>query len=606
MTPRDFADQVRSQADIVRIIGDYVTLKKRGTNYTALCPFHREKTPSFAVHPAKQIFKCFGCSLGGDVFKFVMQMEGGSWWEAVKTVAEKSGIPVPRFDAERPRAEAEPQAEWRERLLQINSVACEFFERCLTEHSGQAARDYLASRGLRSETIRRLRIGYAPESWDSLLGFLVSRRVTREELERSGLVVGRQDGSGFYDRFRHRIIFPIADVQGRIIAFGGRALRDDEPKYLNSPETALYTKGRHLYGLTYSREAIRRAGYAILVEGYFDFASVFQQGVEHVVASLGTALTEDQVRLLKRTVSKVVFNFDADPAGKSAMKRSLETLIHGGCEVSILTLPEGEDPDSFVRRSGASAYVELAEKAMSFIEFALAQALAGKEFTNPTVRARAVKELALSLALIPDKIERVASADYVAGRLRVDSRLVRDEVRHQMQTASKPGAQPESQPPVESEDRLSAPARKATVTPAEQRLIEIVLNHDEARRRVLSEMTAADIRGLAGERFFEILLQSDSHTVDYQDLAERLAGDAFSLDLVERAMMIELVGDADDLLSQALACLQSLRRRRLNLELDSLQAEIENAKEHGEGEMINQLLLRKAELARFLAKGLSR
>ncbi len=629
MTPREFAERVREQTDIVRILSDYVALRKRGSNYIALCPFHQERTPSFAVHPVKQIFKCFGCGIGGDVFKFVMQIEGCSWWEAVRLVAEKMGIPIPSLAS---REGAEAHAAWRQRLLQITAWACEFFERCLHEPRGDVARAYLAARGVRPETIRRFRLGYAPESWTALTEYLLGRRVTREELERSGLVIRREEGSGYYDRFRHRLIFPIRDLQGRIVGFGGRALGSEEPKYLNSPETALYAKGRHLFGLFEAREAIRRAGYAVLVEGYFDWLALFEQGIEHSVATLGTALTEEQVRLLRRYTERIVINFDADAAGRRAMVRNLEPALRGGLEVALLRLPEGDDPDSFVRRVGAEAYRERLSAATPYLDFLLDEALAEVPIPPPpSAQARVLRMILPYVAGIPDAVERTASADRVAGRLGMDIQVVREEVRRYRRalsghspSSSEGGGTPASGSSEQSRGRLplvtdsarvriwgshggpegSSSHRVGTpeVTPSERLLLEILLHADASvRARILTELDPDDVRDLASERVFALLRELDPTQVSYTLLAERLADDPFSLDLVERALMADVSGTPDELLDRARRSLWGLRRRRWERELVALQMEIERLGPD-EDERLMRLLQRKREVAAALVK----
>jgi DNA primase len=618
MTPREFAERVREQTDIVRIISDYVALRKRGSNYVALCPFHQERTPSFAVHPVKQIFKCFGCGIGGDVFTFLMRIEGCSWWEAVRLVAEKMGIPVPSLSS---REGSEAQAAWRQRLLQITAWACEFFERCLREPRGEIARAYLAARGVRPETMRRFRLGYAPEGWTALTDYLLGRRVTREELERSGLVVRREDGSGYYDRFRHRLIFPIRDVQGRIVGFGGRALGDEEPKYLNSPETALYAKGRHLFGLFEAREAIRRAGYAVLVEGYFDWLTLFEQGIEHSVATLGTALTEEQVRLLRRYTERLVINFDADAAGRRAMVRNLEPALRGGLDVALLRLPEGDDPDSFVRRMGAEAYRERLRAATPYLDFLLDEALADVPLPPPpSAQARVLRVVLPYVAGIPDAVERTASADRVANRLGMDAQVVRDEVRRYRRALSGHSPSSSGTPASGSSERRwerlplvahatrrhqespSHEGRAPEVTPSERLLLEILLHADASvRARILAEMDPEDVRGLASERVFALLRELDPTQVSYTILAERLADDPFSLDVVERALVADVSGPSEDMLDRARRSLRGLRRRRLERELLALQMEIERLGSDEE-ERVVQLLQRKQEVAAALVK----
>ncbi len=603
MTPREFAQYVREQTDILRLVSDYVTLKKQGSNYVALCPFHRERTPSFAVHPGKQIFKCFGCGLGGDVFAFVMQIEGCSWWEAVRWVAEKNGIPIPSFSSRAEASASEAEERWRRRLFQINAWAGEFFQRCLHEPQGKEARTYLAERGIRPETIRRFGLGYAPESWSALSEYLTARGVTRQELERSGLVSVREDRRGYYDRFRHRLIFPIRDLQGRILGFGARTLADREPKYVNSPETAVYTKGRHLFGLYEAREAIRRAQEAVLVEGYFDWLTLVQHGIENVVATLGTALTPEQARLLRRFTDRVLINFDADRAGRRAMSRSLETLISEGLEVSVLVLPEGDDPDSFVRRQGAQRYAELMRAAQPYLDFLLDEALQGASFPlRPSLQARALKSVLPYLAQIPDPIESLASADYVARRLHMDVRLVREEVKRQRRLRSPqlPGDR------ATEELRASlAPGRdiegaELKVTESERLLLEVLLHAPEnVRARIWAEVKPEDVQGLPSERLFTRLREVGS--ADYATLVEGLRDDPRLLDLLERALMADITGTPDQMLERARSGLRGLRRERWQREMAALQAEIERLAPE-QREKLHHLLLRKQEVAAALAR----
>jgi DNA primase len=420
--------------------------------------------------------------------------------------------------------------------------------------------------------------------------------VTREELERSGLIVLREDRRGYYDRFRHRLIFPIRDLHGRIVGFGGRALGTDEPKYLNSPETALYAKGRHLFGLFDAREAIRRAGQAILVEGYFDWLALMEHGIENVVATLGTALTDEQVRLLRRYAERVVLNFDADAAGRQAMSRHLERLIRGGMDVAIAGLPEGEDPDSFVRRFGAAAYRERVAAAAHYLDILLDEALRGASFPlSPSAQARVLKMVLPYVAEIPDVIERAASADRVAARLGMESARVHEAVRGHRRGM---GADDRDA----SARELSAADAVRQVTESERLLLEVLLHApEEVRRLILAELELDDVRGLASERLFALLRTLDPTRVTYAAMAEQLAEDPSALDLLERALMAEVSGTSEALLDRARACLRGLRRRRLERELFALQAEIERLRP-GEDERLKELLRRKYEVAATLAK----
>lgn len=425
---RQSVDDLRAQADIVRVIGAYVALRKRGANYVACCPFHTEKTPSFNVHPGKQVFKCFGCGVGGDVFTFVMRMEGVAFAEAVRMVAEACGLPLPETRPAPPDAGRE--AEERERLLHLHTLAARFFQEQLARPENYAAREYLAAREVGEATIAALGLGYAPDRWEGLSAFLRAHGATDAELERSGLVAAKE-GGGRYDRFRGRVMFPIADSQGRVIAFGGRTLGDGEPKYLNSPETPLYVKGKHLFGLHLTKEAVRRAGFAILVEGYMDFVRLYQAGVRNVVAALGTALTEAQVRQLRRYLEtpKVVLNFDGDRAGRAAVRRNCELLLEHGFLVSVLHLPEGKDPDAFVRAHGVGEYRARLKRSQPLIEYLADAARFEYDLSRPSGRAQAVNAVLPYIVKIEDDIERDLATECLADRLQLNADTLRSELR---------------------------------------------------------------------------------------------------------------------------------------------------------------------------------
>src|SRR6202050_1786859 len=349
-----FAERVKQQADIVRVIGEYVRLKKTGQNFTGLCPFHQEKTPSFAVHPVRQIYHCFGCGAGGDVFKFVMELEKSTFPEAIRTVAEKSGIPIPKPRERSPEERKENQQ--RSALVEMHREAAAFFSRQLLGNAeGKVAAAYLDDRGLDKEAMTRFGLGFAPSTGDALLRFL-KVKYPEKLLEASGLFSRDQSGRMF-DRFRRRIMFPIANESGKIIAFGGRAMGDDMPKYLNSPETPIYSKSALLYHLDRAKEPIRRNDFVVLVEGYMDTIGVARAGIANVVASCGTSLTEAQVKLLGRFTHRIIVNYDPDSAGQAATERSLALLLEQNFGTRVLALPaiDGKpaDPDSYVQKKGA-------------------------------------------------------------------------------------------------------------------------------------------------------------------------------------------------------------------------------------------------------------
>jgi DNA primase len=363
--PQELIDQIRDANDIVDLITEYVPLKKRGKNYVGLCPFHTEKDPSFNVIPTKQIFYCFGCQEGGNVIHFLMKHEKLGFVEAVKLLAKRANIPLPKRTVDRQKTQA------LDKLYYANEAANEYFRKSFyREEPGKKARQYLNKREFDPEIIKQFSLGYAPDDWEGFIGFAKTKDMEMEVLNQAGLVVPRSESSGFYDRFRNRIIFPIFNLSGKVVGFGGRVLDEkDEPKYLNSPETPIYQKGKILYGLNFSKDEIRKKGNAVLVEGYVDLLSLYQAGIKNVVASSGTAFTPDQARLLSRYAEKIYLLFDADMAGQSATFRSVDLLFSEGVEVFVVSLPKGEDPDSFVKKFGAEEVAKKIEQAQTFIDF---------------------------------------------------------------------------------------------------------------------------------------------------------------------------------------------------------------------------------------------
>ena len=592
--PRGFSDELRNQADIVRIVSDYVSLKKKGRDFAACCPFHNEKTPSFYVSATKQIFKCFGCNKGGSVFDFVMEIEGCSFPEAVKVVADKSGVQIPAV-AEDSR-EYEERENQRGELLRLNQWAAEFFEQNLTETAeGRRALDYLAQRGVSDEMRKFFRLGYAPNGWDAMGNFLKSHGASRQQIERSGLVTLKESG-GFYDRFRGRLMFPICDTQGRIVAFGGRILGDGEPKYLNSPETLLYTKGMHLFGLSHARDAVRRQGYAILVEGYLDFLLPFQFGVRNLVASLGTALTESQVRLLGRYAKRIVVNFDPDSAGVAATKRSLELLLAEGFKVNVLSLPDNLDPDEFIISRGAEGYLKALKGSQPFLDYIVDDAVRTHDQSRPAGKVETINAILPYLKLVRDRIERAEQIERIADRLKIESNLIRSEVRK----AADMGA-----------ERVSERAVTASfaVKPAERKLLEVLLNHAGVRRRMLYRITEEDYEKLRTEPLFRLIFEFERQQVEpsYTTLTERLEDEDLARELLPGLMIGLPAEDETGSASQnspelaereALESLQSLRCSKLAEKQAALQIEINQAQRANDWARVNELFLLKLELGK--------
>ncbi len=413
--------EIRERCDIVEVISSYLPLKRSGANYQGLCPFHQEKSPSFNVNAPRQIFHCFGCGVGGNVFSFVMRMEGLSFPEAVKRLGERVGITV----EETPVTPADRQRrDQREKLLRINEAACAFYHRLLLEDSaGAPGRRYLRQRGFEAEIVRSFRLGFAPEQWEALTGHLTAQGFSRDELRAAGLVREGNTGRGDRDLFHNRLLFPIFDAEGKVVAFGGRVLDDGLPKYLNSPESPVYHKGRTLYGLYQGRDAIRQTRTVLVVEGYFDLLALHRAGIQHAVAACGTALTGDHARLLKRYAEQVLLVFDADKAGRQATFRAMDALIPEGFEIKAVSLAAGEDPDSFLAGQGPEAFQMRLAAARPILDLFIEEQLQlhGDSIAG---RARAAEEVLARIRRLPSELERDLSLQQLAARTGLDKQLL--------------------------------------------------------------------------------------------------------------------------------------------------------------------------------------
>jgi DNA primase len=400
--PQEKIDEIRAASDVVDVISTYVRLKKRGKDYLGLCPFHQEKTPSFSVSPQKQLFYCFGCHRGGDVVKFVMEYEKSSYVEALEQLAERASITITRTE------EAYEAANETEKLYNVMSYAARtFFTNLTKSNEGEFALSYFRERGFTNQTMTTFGLGYSLRSWESLLKKAQEDGIDPEDLAKVGLIRRREDGSN-YDTFRGRAMFPIFNTSGRVIGFGARKLYDDDAlgKYINSSETPIYHKSKVLYGLSQAKETIRERDFAVLVEGYADLISVFQAGTKNIVASSGTALTPEQIQLISRYTKNITLVYDADSAGANAMMRGVDLILEGGLDVHIVQLPEGEDPDSFVKKNGGEAFEDLMKKGVSFIDYKASEFLRSGKFESPEGKTEAIRGLVQSIAKIPDQLKR--------------------------------------------------------------------------------------------------------------------------------------------------------------------------------------------------------
>ena len=426
--PGDKVGEIKGRVDIVELISEYVSLKKAGRNFLGLCPFHSEKTPSFTVNRERQMYYCFGCGEKGDVFAFLMRLNNATFPETLKLLADKTGVVLPASSF---RKDGKTSSTAREQIIHINSIAASYFTGNLFSPNGKAALSYLQERGLKESTIEVFGLGYAPDGWRNLKNQLEQKKVPLKLAAEAGLIVIREDRPDvLYDRFRNRLMFPVKDVDGRIIAFGGRILGDGEPKYLNSPESPAYIKGRQLYGLNQAKEAIRQSGYAILVEGYFDLIVLWDAGIKNVVATLGTALTKDHIALIKRYTDQVAVLFDADEAGKKALARSVEMFVAAHMDARAVVLPEGLDPDDFVRRSGGDALKRLVEEAPSIVDYYIDSMIGrGSSFEE---RGGAAVRAAAFITGIEDVIDRNLFIKRVAEKLGIDQDILKKEVHSRL------------------------------------------------------------------------------------------------------------------------------------------------------------------------------
>ncbi len=556
--PQYFIDDLKNRADLIRIIQPYAQdLKKKGANWMACCPFHQEKTPSFSVNPAKGFYKCFGCGKGGTAFNFVMEMEGLNFTEAIKRVAEISGVmlpePVDNASYESGKKERNEAKKIGEQIIELNAAAVDFWAKEFQGRTAKAkaARQYLEQRGVSPETVSTFKIGFAPDKWDALLKFLTGQGYPEEMIRASGLVSVNEEKDRIFDRFRGRIMFPVLDASGRPVAFGARAMGDDQPKYLNSPESPAYIKGRHLYGLFQARESIRKKGFAILVEGYLDLIALHQFGVTNVVASLGTAFTEDQARLLGRTTKQVVVNYDGDSAGVKAARKAIEQLLRSDIDVKILVLPNGNDPDDFIRANGTEAYNKARGNAVSFLPFSLEAASAGRNLHNARQKAAAIEEFLPLISAIGNSIQRRESFDQAMAYFHVDDAGLRRE----LWTGIRSGRQNAPDAVSQKFSRFLS----AKVTVVEKRLIELVVQHDEVRREIMPQLELSDYCDLATADVFAAIFEIER------------AGKKVSTEA-----MLELIGDDDLLVELLKSVLSEGQNRHSDLAAEAVLNEAEH------------------------------
>jgi DNA primase len=577
--PQHFIEDLKHHADIVVVIQDYVSLKKSGANYKGLCPFHAEKTPSFTVNRDKGFFHCHGCKVGGDVIKFLELHEKLGFHDAVKQLAQRFGLTPPEMEAS---DEQRASAAERETLLKIHESAAAWFRAQLMAAGGVRVRKQIADRGISEATSAAQALGFAPPSRDALKQAMLGQGFAEASLLKAGLLVQREDGQ-VVDRFRNRLMIPIGRDTGSIIGFGGRALEaDQQPKYLNSPETPIYSKSRTLYGLHLSKAAIRQRGFVILVEGYFDFGQVFQAGFP-VVASCGTALTSQQAQQLRRFVSKVVLSFDPDAAGQGATARSSELLVAEGFDVNVAILPAGEDPDVFIRRHGGAGYGERLKQSRPYLEYQLDRAAAGHNLNSDEGRVKFLTEMLPVAARIPDAAMRDRFGERLAFKARVTDEVVRAQIRKaavQKQTVVQASSSPGF----------------GNVTKAEKGLIWWLIHDPGPALAALEGLDPGDFDGLGSRSVLDLARKlNENRGFSPSVLLERLS-------MVEAQLVTGIASEPQPPALSLSSCVRVLRLGRYVRERAEVQREIEELQSQGaaNGGEGDALLMRKVHLGRLI------
>ena len=578
----DFAQEVKAAADIVSVVGANVRLRRQGgQRYLGLCPFHREKTPSFSVHEGMQIYKCFGCGKSGDVFTFLMELQCMSFREALQTLAEEQGRRMPRRGSG-PRADA--AAKKREALLRIHEIVQTFFAAQLRGARGSSALRYFRSRGLDDRDVDEFELGYAPGGGE-LMRHLRTKKLPRSHVVDSG-IVGKSDHSdGFYERFRDRVIFPIHSDAGKLIAFAGRSRRaGQQPKYLNSPETPIYRKNSVLYNLHRARSAIRQAGYAVLVEGYMDVIGVWKAGIQNAVAACGTALTPAQVGLIRRHCDTVVVNFDSDEAGQTAAERSVQMLLREGMQVRVLELPDGTDPDEYCMRHGGDSYRQQLDGAPRYFSWLLERAAKKFNVRSADGRRAAFESLLKSVVLLPDEVQRVTTTTELAAHIGLPEGVALRRLR-----SFKAARSHRSRRPQKRSDGLS---------PSERLLILLFLQDEEARAELLEPACEIASGGLPSRHILKAMLLAERSNDPFRSEA---AAARLEVEERERLMQVAFAADSPKLsLDGGSELLDALRTQLRKMQYEDLLRELGRRSSTQNLSDLADLVKKKAELEREL------
>jgi DNA primase len=571
----EIIDQVRQTANILEIASQYTTLKRSGRRHVGLCPFHSEKTPSFTLDEEKQLFHCFGCGAGGDIFTLVMEKENLSFAEALRYLAQKYHITMPE------RERLSPQYKRLEdNIFKLTESALAFFKKNLFNTSeGRKALEYLKKRQISDEIIQKFKIGYAPNSWDSLISFFQSQKVSPELLEKAGLVIYNPKKESYYDRFRGRIIFPIFSESGKALAFGGRSLFDAEPKYLNSPDTPIFTKGKFLYGLNFSKESIREQEEIILVEGYTDYVSLYQAGITNLAASLGTSLTPDQISLAKRFTRKMIISFDGDSAGLKAASRAVSLGFEKGMQTRFIQIPQEFDPDSYLKKYGTEAFRDLIKKSVSGLHFLIRIQTQGVKPGSPEEKAKIIRSIVGEISKVPDPVVRSEYLKQISEHFAVEENLLRSIATRK------------------SDEKTEQ--EKDGFLHAEKSLLQMVFENSTLASNVLRSTREEDFKGLKSEPIFRLLLKSYAklrkipNINEFKEKIDRSLFGSLSKVLMEKGNRPTE--------KEARDCLDTLKILSLEKQGRQIDFKISQCEKSGEKQEISALLNKKYEITKQLS-----
>jgi DNA primase len=581
--PEDKIQEVREATDILEVISQFVSLKKKGKSYMGLCPFHQEKTPSFSVDPVRGFYHCFGCGVGGNVFNFIMEIEKVGFPEALRSLADKAGISLPKFEKD------DDLTKETEHLYYANQKAAEFFQQCLYEtQAGKKALDYIIQRGFTLETLKAFLIGYAPNRWDGLIQKARRDSIPMDALQKAGLILSSKEGKGYYDRFRGRLMFPILNPSGRVVGFAGRILQVNkkEPKYINSPETPIYQKSRLLYGIYQSKTGIRRENRSLLSEGYTDVMRLIQEGFDYSVASSGTALTVEQARLVFRYSKNVILVFDGDSAGFSAALRGVDVLVEAGLNVEVAALPRGSDPDSLLKSKGKNFLTEILKKSQSFVDFRLDQLREQNQLETPDQKAQAARNLMETVGKIRDPLVRNLTIKDLAEKVGVDESLLHRQTPRQKNFSTH----------LEETQRKKPAIRES----AEINILLLLLDDLEVWGKIIFQFVAPEefqvpeLR-IIGRLLYRLFLQSksfDSQTL-FDQLSEDTRTSAVLTTLLSRGLEKEV-----DRYKLGFDCVLTIKRETIDEQINGIQESIRTAQANKEDvtQMSREWMQRKKKL----------